>query len=343
MDSLKKTSDTDENEVEFCRLLKEIQAGKASSEALLVNPVFNKRLRLIAMTYAPTAHDTKELENDVRILVWRTLKRFKPDYTKPYGKFFAWLKVLTRNVFADSCHSRSVDFDDRRLDDLSNEDVGIDIEASVLYREVIAEFEKNVNALPLRERLAVGYYLQGFSFRETSAKMGEAGFQAGHVTVRKWVRESLSAFFESSQLNKPRGNSTSQNSKVTKARATRAKREFFSILEQAINSGTAAIQEDTRKVRSAPLVGRKTPKATRAGARPGWESALDLLKKMQTPESKQGRQAAFEASPEELGRAAVKYANKARNVPVASLTTFLMATSTVSVVGRVMGLSGDVA
>jgi hypothetical protein len=86
-----------------------------------------------------------------------------------------------------------------------------------------------------------------------------------------------------------------------------------------------------------------TSKTTQPNLRPGWKSANDLLKSMQSPKSKQGIQAAFEASPEALGRAAVEHATKGRRVPVSSLTTFLMAASTVNVVGRVMDLSEDVA
>jgi len=345
MNSRKVTSDIDESEPDFCRLLQEIQASRASSDVLLDHPIFKRRLRLITMAHARTAQDAEELANDVRVKVWQHLPHFKPDYTKPYGNFFSWLRVVTRNTFVDAFRRPKVEFDENRVEDLVIADPQIDIEASVLYKEVIAELEKSINALPLKERLAIAYYLQGFTFTETSEKIRQAGFSSSQVAVRNWIKSGLSAFFfKSGKPIKPGEITTLRNTRVTHARATRAKREFHTILEQAINSGTAAITyEDVYKTPQAPFVGRQSPKKTQTSLRHGWESAKELLKKMQTPESKQGIQAAFDASPEELGRAAVKHANKGRNVPVVSLTTFLMAASTVNVVGRVMSLSQDVA
>jgi antitoxin Phd len=204
----------------------------------------------------------------------------------------------------------------------------------------MAEFEMSINALPGRERLAMVYYLQGFSFRDISEKMTQAGFSSSHVTVQKLIRDSLMAFFNKSSLQNVR----SKNVRVTRVRATRAKREFHTILEQAINSGTFAIRsEDTYRHGFAPGEKRKSSKPTHPRSRSGWASANDLLARMQDPESKHGIQAAFDASPEELGRAAVEHVNIARKVPVDSLTTFLMATSTVNVVERVMNLTKDAA
>ncbi|HKO44893.1 MAG TPA: sigma-70 family RNA polymerase sigma factor [Pyrinomonadaceae bacterium] len=294
------------------------------------------------MAHARTAQDADELANDVRLQVWQNLQNFKPDNIHPSGNFFAWVRTIARNRVIDTLRRRQVDFDDQPVEDLDIADPHTDIESSFLYKEVLAEFEKSINALPERERLAVAYYLQGFTFRKTSEKMRQAGFSASHVTVRYWIRDALSAFFLKSG-NDPQKD-RSRNLRVTRVRATRAKKEFYTILEHAINSGTAVIMpENAYRAPIALVSKRKTSKTTLPTSQPGWQSANDLLKSMQSRESKQGIQAAFDASPDELGKAAVKHAGRGRRVPVGSLTTFLMAASTANVVERVMNLSEDVA
>lgn len=176
MDSPKKTLDTDENEVEFCLLLKDVLTREESFEALLVNPIFTKLLQLMVLIYARTPQEANELEEDVRVQVRRKLHSFKPNYTRPYGNFFLWLIPLTQKTFVD-----------------------------ILLRS----------------------------------------------------KESV-------------GDST----------------------------------------------GNESPNPTRTTIRPGWESAHNLLRKMQTPASRRGIQAAFDTPPTELGRTAVKHAKKRRNITV---------------------------
>jgi RNA polymerase sigma factor (sigma-70 family) len=325
-------------ESDFVQLLQKLLANEASSDALFEHPVFKSRLRLVTMANAQTTADAEDLATEVSLKVWKKLSQFEPNYSEPYGNFFAWLRTLTRNAYIDSLRRKELEFDERRPEDLDITDTQSDIEASVLYKEVMAEFEMSINALPERERLAMALYLQGFSFREISEKMTQAGYSSSRVKVRKWIKDSLMAFWSG------RENVGSKNIRVTRVRATRAKREFHSILEQAINSGTLAVRpEDTYPYGLAHGGRRRASKPTQQSSRRGWESANELLARMQHPESKHGIQAAFDASPEELGRAAVEHAKESRKVPVSSLTTFLMATSTVNVVERVMNLTKDVA
>lgn len=342
MSSRKPTSNIDERESDFVRLLQSVLANDVPVEELLEHEIFRNRLRLITLAHARTTQDAEELANDVRLKVWQNLRDFKPDYGQPYGSFFAWLRVVTRNAFLNTLGRREVEYDP--LEDLDIADTQRDIESSVLYREVLAEFEKSINALPQRQRLAVAYYLQGYTFRETSERMLQAGFRSSHVRfIRKWIKDGLiTAFFpKPGQIPNVR----SSNVRVTKVRATRAKREFYTVLEQAINSGTvvAVTSEGTYITPRTPLLRHRTSKTAQPNSRPGWQSANDLLKNMQSPESKQGIQAAFDASPEALGEAAVEDANERRKVPVGTLTTFLMAASTANVVERVMNLSEDAA
>lgn len=333
---------TEASESDLRRLLQDIKQKRVPTEVLLEDEIFKNRLRLITMAHARTPQDAEDLANDVRIKVWRNIQHFKPDYRRPYDGFFSWLRAVTRNTFIDTPGRRCiVELDERRVEDLDIADTHMDIEQSLLYKEVMAEFEKSINALPRRERLAVAYYLQGFTFRETSEKMRQAGFSSSHVTVHRWIRDGLSAFFPESANSQ---NIRSKNVRLTKVRATRAKREIYSILEQAINSGTAFVMsEDINRTPLVSVVRHKGSETAPSISRPSRQSANDLLKSMQRPESKRGIEAAFDASPEALGQAAVEHANKRRKIPVGSLTTFLMAASTVNVVGRVMNLSKDAA
>lgn len=335
MNSRRESLTVEETESDFVRLLREIQENRASLDSLFEHPLFKSKLRLVTRAHASTTSDAEELANDVRIKVWQKLPQFIPDYTTPYGSFFAWLRMLTQHIYLDNFRRSTVEFDPKRAEDLNVADTQSDLEASVLYKEVRAEFEKRINALPDRERLAMAYYLQGFSFREISQKMLQAGFSASHVTVANGIRKGLRAFFEQSNLKDDR----SRNVRVTRVRATRAKREFYAILEQAINADAPTITSDNSYPHSLALVRRGK---TALSSRPGWLSANHLLKRMQSPESKKAIQAAFDASPEELGRAAVDHAT-GQSVPVSVLSTSLMAASTVSVVGRVMNLTKDVA
>jgi prevent-host-death family protein len=96
--------------------------------------------------------------------------------------------------------------------------------------------------------------------------------------------------------------------------ATRLKNEFGTVLERAVRGGAVAItRHDTPKAvlvsydEFQALVRERTPSLNDLSA----EYDV-LLARMQTLKSRKGMQAAFTASPAELGRAAVKAARKRR-------------------------------
>ena len=93
--------------------------------------------------------------------------------------------------------------------------------------------------------------------------------------------------------------------------ATRLKNEFGTVLEQALRGGAVAItRHDTPK---AVLVSYDEFQAlvkARSQSLNDLSAEYDaLLARMQTPAAKKGMAAAFDASPAELGRAAVKAAH----------------------------------
>ena len=96
--------------------------------------------------------------------------------------------------------------------------------------------------------------------------------------------------------------------------ATRFKNEFGSIFEQASLGGAVAItKHNTPK---AVLLSYAEFEALTRSAAPALDQLTaefdQLLERMQTPESKKAMTSAFDATPEQLGRAAVKAARAKR-------------------------------
>jgi antitoxin Phd len=96
--------------------------------------------------------------------------------------------------------------------------------------------------------------------------------------------------------------------------ATQVKNEFGAILDRATHGGVVAItRHDTPKAvlvsfeEFESLVQARSRTLDNLGA-----EFDDLLDRMQNPKAKKGMDAAFNASPAKLGRAAVKAARKGR-------------------------------
>jgi prevent-host-death family protein len=94
--------------------------------------------------------------------------------------------------------------------------------------------------------------------------------------------------------------------------ATRVKNEFGLILEQATHTGAVAItRHDTTKAVLLSLVEFESLVSARSQKLDVLANEFDeLLAAMQTPKSRTGMKAAFNATPAQLGRAAVKGARK---------------------------------
>jgi antitoxin Phd len=89
--------------------------------------------------------------------------------------------------------------------------------------------------------------------------------------------------------------------------ATRVKNEFAAILDQASSGGAVAItRHDTPKAVLISYEEFESLVKARAHTLDDLSAEFDgLLARMQTPEARQGLETAFNASPAELGRAAV--------------------------------------
>ena len=100
---------------------------------------------------------------------------------------------------------------------------------------------------------------------------------------------------------------------VPSVAATRLKNEFGTVLEQAARGAIAITRHDAPK---AVLVSYEDFEALVKGQNQNLNdlgAEFDaLLDRMQTPKARKGVQAAFNAAPAQLGRAAVKSARKRR-------------------------------
>lgn len=94
--------------------------------------------------------------------------------------------------------------------------------------------------------------------------------------------------------------------------ATRVKNEFGQILEQAMHSGAVAItRHDTTKAVLLSVAEFESLVSARSRTLDALSNDFDeLLAGMQTQKSRKGMKAAFNASPAQLGRAAVKGAHR---------------------------------
>ena len=112
-------------------------------------------------------------------------------------------------------------------------------------------------------------------------------------------------------------NSQGQLVDISTVAATKAKNQFGAILEKTMHGGAVAItRHDTPKAVLLSFAEFESLVKERCRSLDDLNAEFDgLLARMQTSKAKKGVEAAFKASPVELGRAAVKAARKNR-VPV---------------------------
>ncbi|MDN5942995.1 MAG: type II toxin-antitoxin system prevent-host-death family antitoxin [Nitrospira sp.] len=109
-------------------------------------------------------------------------------------------------------------------------------------------------------------------------------------------------------------NSYGQLVDIATVTATKVKNEFGAILEQTMHSGAVAItRHDIPKAVLLSFAEFESLVKERGRSLDDLNAEFDgLLARMQTPQARKGVEAAFNASPAELGRAAVKAAKEHR-------------------------------
>ena len=169
--------------------------------------------------------------------------------------------------------------------------------------------EELMETLPHRERLVMKLYFQGFSGREITEKINRIGFSLSLKTVFSIVRRNRELFFKApiDKVVDEKANAKSLGQRkagVTRGTHTRPKR--------SLGSGTTPNEySESQKYHVGPKKrSSKSSTTSQLSSQPGWTDAVDLLARMQVLESRQGVQAAFDASPEDLGQAAVEQITK---------------------------------
>ena len=109
-------------------------------------------------------------------------------------------------------------------------------------------------------------------------------------------------------------NSQGQFVDISTVTATKAKNEFGAILEKTLHGGAVAItRHDTPKAVLLSFAEFESLVKERCRSLDDLNAEFDgLLARMQTSKARKGVEAAFNASPAELGRAAVNAAKKSR-------------------------------
>ena len=123
-------------------------------------------------------------------------------------------------------------------------------------------------------------------------------------------------------------NSHGQLVDISTVAATKVKNEFGAILEKTLHAGAVAItRHDTPKAVLLSFTEFESLMKERSRSLDDLSAEFDgLLARMQTPQARKAVEAAFNASPAELGRAAVKAARthhaparkRARRAPAAA-------------------------
>ncbi|HXQ72508.1 MAG TPA: sigma-70 family RNA polymerase sigma factor [Pyrinomonadaceae bacterium] len=189
---------TTQEDADFRELLKQLLSEEQSRDELLINPVFQYRLKLICQSITRNATDADVLANYVRAVVCDRLDQFEPDYNRPYGNFFNWVKRIARNKFIDDYRRKSVRKEDGQLDETYVvEDVTVDIEAEAERREALGRFWAFVGKFDELTQKIMHYHFEDNSLREIQDKLAENGIKLSHVAIGSLVKKVVADFFAS--------------------------------------------------------------------------------------------------------------------------------------------------
>jgi RNA polymerase sigma factor (sigma-70 family) len=188
----------------FVRLLRDVKKGDRSIPELLDDPKFTTRSRLIIEAHSRGPDDTRELTHELRDQVWRYFSGFEPDCTYEDGKFFDWLRGLTRDIFCERLRNEDED-EYERWQDRASKNHSIYFEERRQLDASVSEFESCMSDLPEPERSACLCYIQmGLSAKETAELLTKAGYQCTQETVLQWISDGLKSFFPEAALTKRR-------------------------------------------------------------------------------------------------------------------------------------------
>lgn len=179
----------------FCRLINDVQRGRKPSEALFEDELYRRKALSAVRAHRLNHEDSEDLLGDVNLRVWRGLAEFVPDYTLEYGGLFAWVRSITRNRRLDTLPDK-VEFASERPEELPIVDQKVDLDKQVLSNELAEEFQKCVNSMTMRERLAFTCIVMlRLPSRTAAVILTSAGFACSHTAVLTWASEALKRYF----------------------------------------------------------------------------------------------------------------------------------------------------
>jgi RNA polymerase sigma factor (sigma-70 family) len=192
---------TSGEDADFRELLKKLQSGEIQTDALLLNPVFQRRLPSICQNLSRNPADADDLTNHMRQVVCEKLDQFEPQYAKPYGNFFNWVTRIARNKYIDDYRRKSARPEDSQLDETyAIEDVQVDIEAEAARHEAIDRFWAFVGKHDDVTQKIMHYHLADYSLREIQDKLAGEGIPLSHVAIGNTQRKVVADFLMSEDI-----------------------------------------------------------------------------------------------------------------------------------------------
>lgn len=190
-----KPKTSNEEKAEFCKLLRQKLAKEITDNTFLSDPVLNRRLILICQSVTKNKADADEITNTVRLKISEKIAKFKPDYEKPYGNFFAWVRTIARRLVIDGSRHKTIQYVYESTEDVRYlHDKTIDVAEEFDRQAAIRRFEAMAEKSDAQTQAIMKYYRQGYSLREIT-QLGDSEIQCSHVTVRKRVSDFLAEFF----------------------------------------------------------------------------------------------------------------------------------------------------
>ena len=186
-------------EADFRKLLKKTKADPTPIQinVLLQTPVLIKRLRIICGSLTFNEADADELYCDVSVRVLTGLSKFEPDYTKPYGNFFAWTRKIAQNRHVDNLRHPQLPLSDDRPEDLfdiSDKQERIDI--AVERKMAIDRFWKFIGNTSPRTQRIMQLWREGFTLREIETELAKDGIEYSHVAIGELQKRVIAKFIE---------------------------------------------------------------------------------------------------------------------------------------------------
>lgn len=186
-------------EVSFYWLLLEVLAGRRPITDLVAHAVFLNRGEMICrFITGEESYKWDDLFQDVCVKVLTFGHKLCPGNIPDEDAFFKWLFVVALNRRRDifrrniKLRKREVPLSDILLEELLIIDPGMGPEGECLFNE-FAEF---IKTLPENRRRAMTLRQEGYSYEKIAEILNCDGIKCTNVTVRKWCRDSLEAFFD---------------------------------------------------------------------------------------------------------------------------------------------------